>query len=148
MGVFCTGLLAGKRATEWIAVHPPSTSEHPALKARSARTRPTAAPAEDRLPLLPSGPDGVHGSSSRGTRSSTPFGPTASERRGLGRGFGPAGADCRYRAPLVPRLARPGDDTATGFAAGAGLRGRGYGGGTPGWLPDCPRACILSGPKH
>src|SRR5919201_4894004 len=25
----------------------------------------------------------------------------------LGRGFSPAGADCGYRAPLAPRLARP-----------------------------------------
>src|SRR5438876_886917 len=111
MGLFCTGLLAAIRAAGRSAVHPPSTCGRPALPARSARTRPTAAPAEDRLPLLPSGSDGVHGSSSRGTRPSTPFGSTASERRGLGRGFSPAGADCRYRAPLVPRLARPPDHT-------------------------------------
>ena len=42
----------------------------------------------------------------------------------LGREFSPAGADCRYRAPLVPRLARPGDDSR---GPGSGRpRGRGH----------------------
>src|SRR3990172_7938717 len=36
----------------------------------------------------------------------------ASERGDLGEEFSPAGADCRYRAPLVPRLARLTKDTA------------------------------------
>ena len=31
--------------------------------------------------------------------------------RSLGRGFSPAVADCGYRAPLAPRLARPGSDS-------------------------------------
>ena len=66
----------------------------------------SAAPGEQRLTLLPSGPDVVHASPLRGTRSSTPIAPLASANAGLGRGFSPAGADCRYRAPLVPRLAR------------------------------------------
>ncbi len=56
--------------------------------------------------LLPSGPDTVRDSPLRGTRSSTPPGAAASGRRGLEGEFSPAGADCRYRAPLVPRLAR------------------------------------------
>src|SRR6185503_17731697 len=60
---------------------------------------------------LPSGPDTVRDSPLRGTRSSTPPGATASVRRGLEEEFSPAGADCRYRAPLVPRLARPAKDT-------------------------------------
>ena len=71
----------------------------------------SAAPDDDRLVLLPSGPDTVRGSSLRGTRSSTSHRRAAFENGDLGRGFSPAGADCRYRAPLVPRLARPGKDS-------------------------------------
>ena len=67
----------------------------------------TAAPGEDRLVLLPSGPDTVHESPLRGTRPSTSLVTAAFENGDLGREFSPAGADCRYRAPLVPRLARP-----------------------------------------
>src|SRR5207247_772945 len=33
--------------------------------------------------------------------------PAGSAMPDLGRGFSPAGADCGYRAPLAPRLARP-----------------------------------------
>ena len=66
----------------------------------------SAAPGEQRLSLLPSGPDEVHASPLRGTRSSTPIAPSASANAGLGREFSPAEAVCRYRAPLVPRLAR------------------------------------------
>ena len=65
------------------------------------------APEGGRLRLLPSGPDLVHGSSSprdrtidAAHRALTP-GPEP-----LGRGFSPARADCGYRAPLAPRLAR------------------------------------------
>ena len=71
----------------------------------------TAAPDDDRLVLLPSGPDTVRGSPLRGTRSSTSHRRAAFESGDLGRGFSPAGADCRYRAPLVPRLARPPKDS-------------------------------------
>ena len=67
----------------------------------------SAAPGEDRLVLLPSGPDTVHESPLRGTRPSTSLVTAAFENGDLGREFSPAGADCRYRAPLVPRLARP-----------------------------------------
>ena len=56
--------------------------------------------------LLPSGPDTVHESPLRGTRPSTSLEAAAFESGDLGREFSPAGADCRYRAPLVPRLAR------------------------------------------
>jgi hypothetical protein len=45
-----------------------STRTHP--RARLRPGSPTA-PEDDRLPLLPSGPDGVHGPSLRGTRPST-----------------------------------------------------------------------------
>ena len=71
----------------------------------------SAAPDDDRLVLLPSGPDTVRGSPLRGTRSSTSLRRAAFESGDLGRGFSPAGADCRYRAPLVPRLARLAKDT-------------------------------------
>src|SRR6188472_4628863 len=71
----------------------------------------SAAPGEQRLSLLPSGPDEVHASPLRGTRSSTSISPPASASAGLGWEFSPAGADCRYRAPLVPRLARRVDST-------------------------------------
>ena len=57
--------------------------------------------------LLPSGPDTVRGSSLRGTRSSTSLEAAACKDAVLGWEFSPAGADCRFRAPLVPRLARP-----------------------------------------
>ena len=74
----------------------------------------SAAPGDDRLVLLPSGPDTVHESPLRGTRSSTSLVPAAFANGDLGRGFSPAGADCRYRAPLVPRLARPAKSTRIG----------------------------------
>ena len=62
--------------------------------------------------LLPSGPDTVREPPLRGTRPSTSPGAAAFESEDLGREFSPAGADCRYRAPLVPRLARPGNHTS------------------------------------
>ena len=67
-----------------------------------------ASPGEYRLPLLSSEPDGVHGSPPRGAQFSTPkVADRGSRGRSLGAGFNPAGADCEYRAPLTPRLARP-----------------------------------------
>ncbi len=80
---------------------------------RAGRLRPgrAAAPGEPRLALLPSGPDAVRVSPLRGTRSSAPSRPAAFEDVDLGWEFSPAGADCRYRAPLVPRLARHEDDS-------------------------------------
>ncbi len=82
---------------------------------RSDRLGPdrSAAPGEQRLSLLPSGPDEVHASPVRGTRSSTSISPSASASAGLGWEFSPAGADCRYRAPLVPRLARRANSTSS-----------------------------------
>src|ERR1700682_771873 len=59
------------------------------------------------LPLLPSGPDGVH----RFRAAQGPaFNASARDDPGsqaLRREFDPAIADCGYRAPLAPRLARP-----------------------------------------
>jgi hypothetical protein len=77
----------------------------------------SAAPDEDRLVLLPSGPDTVRGSSLRGTRSSTSLEAAACKDAVLGWEFSPAGADCRFRAPLVPRLARPGQSIRDDFTA-------------------------------
>ena len=64
--------------------------------------------------LLPSGPDTVHESPLRGTRSSSSRTSSALENADLGGEFGPARADCRYRAPLVPRLARLRKDNPDG----------------------------------
>ena len=88
----------------------------------------SAAPDDDRLVLLPSGPDTVRGSPLRGTRSSTSHRRAAFGDGDLGRGFSPAGADCRYRAPLVPRLARLAKDTRSA----SGTRPQAHPG--PGWL--------------
>ena len=71
----------------------------------------SAAPDDDRLVLLPSGPDTVRGSPLRGTRSSTSHVGRRSRTETSGGDFSPAIADCRYRAPLVPRLARLRKDT-------------------------------------
>src|SRR6478752_2325996 len=79
----------------------------------------SAAPDEDRLVLLPSGPDTVRESPLRGTRSSTSLEAVAFEYGDLGWEFSPAGADCRYRAPLVPRLARPRKDSRDAFTVGS-----------------------------
>ena len=70
----------------------------------------SAAPDEDRLVLLPSGPDTVRGSPLRGTRSSTSHRRAATENGDLERGFSPAGADCRLQgtASSPPSTAREG----------------------------------------
>ena len=110
-----TGSTASRRALTRCLPCTPCRPRRPWAH-RSDRLGPgrSAAPGEQRLTLLPSGPDVVHASPLRGTRSSTPLAPSASANAGLERGFSPAGADCRYRAPLVPRLARPGDDSPSG----------------------------------
>ena len=69
-----------------------------------------AAPAGDRLRLLPSGPDLVHKPTPRGTRTIDAPSDGATGAEPLGREFSPARADCGYRAPLPPRLARSAAD--------------------------------------
>ncbi len=70
-----------------------------------------AAPGGDRLRLLPSGPDLVHGSPSRRDRTiNTTSRALTSGLQPLEREFSPARADCGYRAPLAPRLARSATD--------------------------------------
>ena len=61
------------------------------------------------LPLLPSGPDGIHNLPPRKTQPSTPLDLCSPDEQDLEPEFDPAIADLGYRAPLVPRLARPND---------------------------------------
>ncbi len=84
-----------------------------------------ATPGDDRLRLLPSGPDLVHGSPSPRDRAiiaswrSADPGPAP-----LGGEFSPARADCGFRAPLTPRLARSAwDRTRAATAACGGMTG-------------------------
>jgi hypothetical protein len=62
----------------------------------------------------------------------------------LGKGFGPARADCGFREPLAPRLARPGARiVATGYGrfglGGSGVRfGLQKDPGFPEWGSDSP----------
>ena len=66
------------------------------------------APEGSRLPLLPSGPGGVYKASPRRTRLSTPPASHRGLRRKVSNGeFSLAIADCEFRAPLIPHLARP-----------------------------------------
>ncbi len=109
-----------RRASRSVPQRPAADCRAPSVDRRRPRARDdgrlgpgrSAAPGEQRLSLLPSGPDEVHASPLRGTRSSTSTTTGALANADLGREFSPAGADCRYRAPLAPRLARLRDDTA------------------------------------
>src|SRR5436190_15770202 len=66
-----------------------------------------AAHGEDRLRLLPSGPDLVHGTPSRGTWPSTPqLGVLALRAEPSGGSSAPLERVSGYRAPLTPHLAR------------------------------------------
>jgi len=78
--------------------------------ARDSGSGTPAAPAGDRLRLLPSGPDLVHKPTPRGTRTiDAPCG-GATRAKPLEGEFSPARADCGFRAPLHPRLARSTSD--------------------------------------
>ena len=89
----------------------------------------SAAPDDDRLVLLPSGPDTVRGSSLRGTRSSTSHRRAATENGDLERGFSPAGADCRLQgtASSPPSTAprRIAGPVGSPVGSDPGRRGRG-----------------------
>ncbi len=56
------------------------------------------------LVLLCSHPDTVHGFPLRKTRTSTPLIKGSCTRQSPQSSITPTGADCRYRAPLTPRL--------------------------------------------
>ena len=81
----------------------------PACRTSQLRPGCPVAPTGNRLWLLPSGPDQVHRSAPHRTQPSALLSPAVpatvepSEWE-----FSPAIADCEYRAPLAPRLARPG----------------------------------------
>ena len=94
-----------------------------------------AAPAGDRLRLLPSGPDLVHGPTSRGTRPSTPRAARWPGAVPLGREFGPARADCGCRAPLPPRLARSRKHGSRPSVAGSPWPSRPHAASSPGCRP-------------
>ena len=64
------------------------------------------APVSFRLPLLPSGSDGVHGLPPPRTQLSTSTRRIEALDSSLGREFHPAVADCGFRAPLAPHVAR------------------------------------------
>ncbi len=88
-------------------VHPPSTPGPERYAGSLLRSGWSAAPGKVCLPLLPSGPDGVRKFPLRRTRPSTPLaGAPYSRPESLSWELGPAIADCGYRAPLAPRLAR------------------------------------------
>lgn len=89
--------------------HPPSRVHSVRCRRRSLGPGCSAAPERLRLALLPPGPDAVRRLPSRGTWPSTltcasPY----LEYCPLEREFSPAVADCGFREPLAPRLARPG----------------------------------------
>ena len=91
------------------AAHLPSRAHPGRCRRRSLGPGYSAAPRRLRLALLPSGPDAVHRLPSRGTWPSTltcasPTSNAAPSRQE----FSPAVADCGFREPLAPRLARPG----------------------------------------
>src|SRR2546427_11800619 len=97
----------GGRGGMGVAAPPPLSRDHERFSRAGLRPGNLAAHASARLPLLPSGPDGVHRLTLRETWPSTP------SLRGIltiavrGRGFSPARADSGDRAPLAPRPARP-----------------------------------------
>ena len=69
----------------------------------------SAAPGRHCLALLPSGPDAVRRLPMRGTWLSTLRAPAQTPDDSAPRAvLGPAIADCGFREPLAPRLARPG----------------------------------------
>ena len=89
-------------------MHPPSISPTgpplPADSDQAALRHPEKTIYRCFLPDL----TGFHSILPRRTQSSTPLNKDGSRQaQGLGRGFSPAIADCGYRAPLAPRLARP-----------------------------------------
>ena len=89
------------------AAHLPSTTAHRRYSCRQLSLGCPAAHEMIHLMLLPSGPDMVHGFPLRRTQTSTlrAWG-RLYNTRSLEKGFSLAEADCKYRAPLIPHLAR------------------------------------------
>ncbi len=88
-------------------VHPLSMTTHRLTAASQLQSGNPTAPRGGCLPLLPPGPGGVHRPLPRRTQSSTPLGRSSPNVQHLEGEFDPAVADCGYRAPLAPHLARP-----------------------------------------
>ena len=97
-----------RKRPQKMVVHPPSMWALRLASASQLRPGEPAAPGIAYLPLLSSDPDGVRRFPPRKTRSSTPLDESSPTGSNLGQEFNPAVADCGYRAPLAPRLARPG----------------------------------------
>ena len=98
---------AGGSASLVVAAHPPST-------AADSSASPAGSPV--RCPRHPPGPaygcflpdlTGFAGWRRAGPDLRRPVPGATADPPGLGRGFSPAEADCGFRAPLAPRLARP-----------------------------------------
>ena len=94
------------------------------IAARGSGPGAPAAPAGDRLRLLPSGPDLVRKPTPRGTRTIDAPGDGATGAEPLGGEFSPARADCGFRAPLPPRLARSASDPTRRASPGLAPRAR------------------------
>ena len=102
------GKRAGGSASLVVAAHPSSTatdsSASPAGSSGQVSPRHPPAPAYGCfLPDL----TGFAGWRRAGPDLRRPVPGATADPPGLGRGFSPAEADCGYRAPLAPRLARP-----------------------------------------
>ena len=91
-----------------MVVHPTVDIRFRALPVQPAPARLAAAQQDQCLPLLPSGPDGVkHGRFARDPAFNTTYAGQTPQAHTSSGEFGPAMADCRFRVPPVPRLARP-----------------------------------------
>ena len=84
-----------------VETSPPAACRRPGLRIGCSRCA-----CRGSLRLLPSGPDLVHKPTPRGTRAIDAPSGGATGAKPLGGEFSPARADCGYRAPLHPRLAR------------------------------------------
>lgn len=80
-----------------MAVHLASTKSSRTYRISRLRPGNPAAHRTSDLPLLPSGPDGVHRLLLRGTQSSTPLNPAGLTKTGLGLELNPAIAGCRLQ---------------------------------------------------
>ena len=84
------------------AVHLPPNETFRALPWQPAQSRRSRGTEKHHLPLLPSGPDGVHGFSLRRTQTSSPLTPGSPTRSTLGQEFDPALADCGLQGAATP----------------------------------------------
>jgi hypothetical protein len=109
-------MVASRRGAAWaplqVSARWPCTHCRPRHSPRPyaslLRSGSPAAPDKHRLPLLPSGPGGVHGSPPRRTRPSTPLDVDLTEKHRASSGSStPLERVAGYSAPLARHLARP-----------------------------------------